>query len=98
MSKRTSYGKFTVRTSAHIRVYPADELLPADGFLPSTMTVKNRVRAGALMQPRGHKPIRVDIGASISPPYPSLALHGLEEKSMRTGCCVRADAPEKNKK
>jgi hypothetical protein len=38
--------KITVRTSARVRVYPADAILPADGFLPSAdaRTCK-RVRA-----------------------------------------------------
>jgi hypothetical protein len=27
--------KITVQTSARVRIYPADAILPADGFLPS---------------------------------------------------------------
>jgi hypothetical protein len=33
--------KFTIRTSARVRVYPADAFLRVDGFLPSAPTVKN---------------------------------------------------------
>jgi hypothetical protein len=34
------WRKITVRTSARVRVYPTDAVLPADGFLPSVDVVK----------------------------------------------------------
>jgi hypothetical protein len=51
-----------VRTSARIRVYPADAVLPADGFLSFADAVKTAstrtqpsVRADTHLHPRGHE-------------------------------------------
>jgi hypothetical protein len=54
-----------VRTSARVRVYPADAILPADGFLPSADARVHprgheRVRADACVRPRGHERVRAD--------------------------------------
>jgi hypothetical protein len=51
--------KITVRTSACVRVYPEDAVLPADGFLRSVNVVK---------RPHGHKHIRTDEVISLPPP------------------------------
>jgi hypothetical protein len=45
--------KFTVQTSARVRVYPADAFLPVNGFLSSALTVKKCVRMDAPMRPFG---------------------------------------------
>jgi hypothetical protein len=42
--------KFTVRMSTRIRIYPADAVLPTNGFLPF-VRMRQRVRAG--VGPRG---------------------------------------------
>jgi hypothetical protein len=38
--KERFWRKITVQTSARVRVYPADAVLPADGFLPSADAVE----------------------------------------------------------
>jgi hypothetical protein len=43
--------KITVRTSACVRIYPADVVLPADGFLPSADATRVRVDT---VRPCGH--------------------------------------------
>jgi hypothetical protein len=77
MSKLTYYSKIyppnvrfvrtstdVVRTSARVRIYPADAFLPVDGFLPSAPIVKKRICADGLMCPCGPARVRVDTRAS----------------------------------
>jgi hypothetical protein len=46
-----------VRTSAHVRVYPVDAVLPADGILPSVPTIKTAsARARVPTGPGPHRP------------------------------------------
>jgi hypothetical protein len=98
MSKRTSYSKIYrpdvrfVRTSACVRVYPADLFFPADGFLPSAPTIKKRVRTDGLMRSRGH-------AHASAPPYPSPSptikkthLRRRADATTRTCPCVRMDS------
>jgi hypothetical protein len=60
MSKWMSYGKiYRLDVRARVRNYPADAFLPADGFLPSTPTVKKCVRADGPMRQRGRAPMSV---------------------------------------
>jgi hypothetical protein len=53
------WRKITVRTSARVRVYPADAVLPTDGFLPSADAVKI-ASARTHSRPHGHERVRVD--------------------------------------
>jgi hypothetical protein len=111
MSKRTTYGKryhpdvrfvqtstSVVQTSMHVRNYPADAVLPRDGFLPVRTDSKNastRILAD-LSARRGHASrghwhhasarARVPVGSTLTHPRRrGLARpRGHEEASMRT--------------
>jgi hypothetical protein len=80
--------KFTVRTSAHVRthprVYPTDEFLSADTFLPSAPTV---------FTIRGFYPIHAD-QAPIPPCHPCLLAPSTPcpPSRPRRPECVRGDA------
>jgi hypothetical protein len=55
--------KFTIQTSARVRIYPINAFLPADGFLPSAPTIKNasaRVRVPARTHGRALDTRRAD--------------------------------------
>jgi hypothetical protein len=65
-----------VRTFAHVRVYPADGLLPsADAVKNASVRTRQCVRTDATMRPRGRTRICADMSASV-----------------RTRQCVRTDA------
>jgi hypothetical protein len=96
---------FVVRTSACVRIYPADVFLPADRFLPSAPTIQN-TSASKNRSVRTHSSVHMDAGlvradaadpslASLlfvpRPPPPASRPHGRSLLSAQTGC-VRADA------
>jgi hypothetical protein len=84
--------KITVRTSGRVRIYPADAILPTDGFLPSADAVKIASAWTQLASARTPPNIRADVSSihtdTFDPPprLPSLP------PPLRTQSTVRADA------
>jgi hypothetical protein len=70
------WRKITVWTSARVRIYPADVVLPADGFLPSADTVKTAsVRTCPCPCGRWGASVRTPMSARKHfPPLPSPSL------------------------
>jgi hypothetical protein len=82
-----------VRTSTRIRVYPADTILPADGFLPSadaekiaSARMRQRIRAGA--GPRRPAPTRTHVPVGADPRVDTRRVDAALGGVQKLGFCV----------